>query len=273
MTRASGVYAIIHRDSGKLYVGSAVNISKRWDNHRFLLSGNRHHSRHLQRAWNKYGEGAFAFVVVRFYPRDDLIAEEQRWIDEMEATGQYGYNSAPTAGSVLGVKHTPEARAKIAAVQRGRKHTPEHIAKRVAGYRGRIKTPEERAKISASLRGKKLTPEHRAKVSASQRGRKRTPEFCAKISAALRARKRTPETGAKISAAKKGKKQTPEVIAKRKGREVTPETRAKLAAANRGKKHTPEAIANITAANRKGAAARKAAKLARMSMVQGELFN
>jgi group I intron endonuclease len=57
----SGVYQILCVPTGKAYVGSAVNLAKRWQEHRWMLRRGQHHSQYLQRAWDKYGETAFAF--------------------------------------------------------------------------------------------------------------------------------------------------------------------------------------------------------------------
>lgn len=235
LSKVSGVYAIVHLASGKLYVGSAVNIARRWSIHCLHLSRNTHHSRRLQNAWNKHGKDAFVFVVVRFCPVADLISEEQRWLDETDAAGRHGYNSSPTAGSPLGVKHTLETRAKLSAAQRGRKHTLETRAKLVAAMKGRMFTPEHRANVAAAATGRKMSPEAVAKMASAQRGKKLTPEHRAKAGAARRGMKHSDEYKAKMSETLRGRKLLPESIAKRE-------------------------------------ATKRAKKRARMSMVQGELF-
>ena len=60
----SGIYAIVHIETGRKYVGSAVNLTKRWNIHRHGLRNKKHHSAALQRAWDKYGEAAFSFEVL-----------------------------------------------------------------------------------------------------------------------------------------------------------------------------------------------------------------
>src|SRR5689334_10397216 len=52
----SGIYQIRCVRTGKIYVGSAVNLRARWDFHRRALAINQHHNPHLQAAWNLYGE-------------------------------------------------------------------------------------------------------------------------------------------------------------------------------------------------------------------------
>jgi len=116
-----------------------------------------------------------------------------------------------------GCKHTPEARAKMAASHRGKRATPETRAKLSAAARGKRHTPETKAKIAAWHRGRKITPGARAKISAALRGRPLTQQTKDKLSAARRGRKLSPEHCAKIGAANRGKKYGPhsaEIIAK-----------------------------------------------------------
>lgn len=62
-TSVSGVYRIACHRNGKVYVGRALNIQKRWTRHRWELRHSTHRNSHLQRAWDKYGETAFTFEV------------------------------------------------------------------------------------------------------------------------------------------------------------------------------------------------------------------
>jgi hypothetical protein len=118
----SGIYAIRHIESGKLYVGSSSNIASRWQTHRWALGRGIHHSRHLQNAWDKYGADAFVFEVLQAVENpDDLIRTEQEHLDR---TGSFrrthGYNILPKAGSCLGVKRLAEQRLAMSAAQQDR---------------------------------------------------------------------------------------------------------------------------------------------------------
>ena len=54
--RGTGVYAIVHLGSGKKDVGSAAKcFARRWRKHLQDLKNGTHHSRLLQRAFDKYG--------------------------------------------------------------------------------------------------------------------------------------------------------------------------------------------------------------------------
>jgi group I intron endonuclease len=55
MSNKSGIYQIKNLVSGKLYVGSAVNIARRWNGHVSDLNAQKHRNQILQRSWDKYG--------------------------------------------------------------------------------------------------------------------------------------------------------------------------------------------------------------------------
>ena len=64
MEKKSGIYKILNIINNKIYIGSAVNIDRRWSEHKSLLTNNKHHSKYLQNSFNKYGTENFLFEVV-----------------------------------------------------------------------------------------------------------------------------------------------------------------------------------------------------------------
>jgi group I intron endonuclease len=142
--RRSGIYEIRHKPSGRRYVGSAVSIRKRWGEHQRGLGIGRHHSRFLQRAWDKHGEADFEFKALIFCAREDLLMYEQRFLDAWKPE----YNTAPTAGSQLGLKMSDEAKAKMSAA-----------AKRTKNFTGRKHSDETKARISKAKTGVKQSIE------------------------------------------------------------------------------------------------------------------
>lgn len=103
-----GIYEIVHLESGKRYVGSAVNFKSRFRVHKHQLRNNTHHSKYLQRAWNKYGEASFEFRILKLCDPAFLIIEEQKEID-----AGCDYNTCLIANSSLGTKASPETREKM----------------------------------------------------------------------------------------------------------------------------------------------------------------
>lgn len=183
-----GIYAVRNTINGKLYVGSAVNFARRFYIHKWRLDRGDHHSKKLQAAWVKHGASAFVFEVIEVVQdAADLIGREQHHIDRM-GSAKSGYNMLPVAGSMLGMRHTKEAKEKIAAAFRGvPKKTP--LVKK-----GQELPPEWVAKVAAANTGKKRTEETKRRISASAVGHKRwlgkthSEETKARISALAKSR-------------------------------------------------------------------------------------
>lgn len=153
----SGIYAIVNKITGKKYIGSAVNLQHRWAVHRHELRKGIHHSVVLQRAYNKYGEDNLEYSILEYCAPDELIEIEQKYID----INKPEYNILPTAGSMLGFKHSLETKIKIAISSLGRKHSEESkkkISEAQIGEKnhawGTKHTEEEKQKISNSCKGK-----------------------------------------------------------------------------------------------------------------------
>ncbi len=268
----SGVYLIRNRANGKVYVGSSCrDIARRWGVHVRQLIAGVHHSRHLQRAWYKYGAEAFDFSVLERCQPSFCIRLEQKWLDHHKAADpEFGYNVYPVAGSPLGTKASEETRAKVSAANRRRTYGPkspearakmsaaaklrppmsaETRAKVSAAGRGRVKSAEERAKLSAALKGHVLSEETKAKI----RGHKRTDEQRARMSVAQKARKyvTSDKTKEKLSVAFKGRIITEEhrqrLSAALKGRVVPEEQRERMreAAVAREERKRNKALASV----------------------------
>lgn len=207
----SGVYEIVNTTNGKSYVGSSINMKKRWSEHRCGLRNNTHHAMVLQRAWNKYGEGAFVFKPLLICAEDMLVFYEQRAFDAVEpaynATLEAASPSADSAvrakirEALMGHKVSEETRAKQSAAKKGRKQTPEAVAARIAGLATR--SPEAKRataeRLSAAGVARFADPAARAAIGAASKGRKATAEQKAKLR--LYALNRPEKHNAKLSAA------------------------------------------------------------------------
>ncbi len=168
-----GVYMIQNNVNNKFYVGSTSNFVKRFILHRHLLRRNKHHSPHLQAAWNKYGEDSFTFMRLCVVENNELrLAIEQSYLDYLRPA----YNVSPTAVSSMGIKRSEETQAKMREAQR----RPERMA--IAREVGkRPKSEEQKARIAASHIGLRPTEETRAKLRESSAKRWARPEEREKI--------------------------------------------------------------------------------------------
>lgn len=208
----TGIYQITNLQNGKCYVGSAVSFKKRWKEHLRQLSNGDHHSTVMQRAWNKYGEAAFEFKKLFVCAKADLIWFEQRAIDALKPA----YNICKVAGSVLGYRHTDEAKAAAAqratgnTHRRGRKE-PAEVCERISAGRkgkglGRVFSEETKAKIAAAHRGRTLSEERKEHLRQLNIGKKQSPETIEKRMQKLRGRTRPQEANEKTAAWHRGRK-------------------------------------------------------------------
>lgn len=68
-----GIYKIVNKINNKVYIGESLDIERRWDEHKEDLNNNKHHSKKLQSAWNKYGEESFEFLIEKDLTNDTYI--------------------------------------------------------------------------------------------------------------------------------------------------------------------------------------------------------
>lgn len=171
------IYLIINSLNGKIYVGSsAKNIRNRFAKHISELNLNRHHSPHLQSAWNYYGHEAFHFCIVESVEDISKLYEiEQLWIDSVDS--KLCYNTAMVAGSPLGLKRSDETKEKLRKAIKLRKPISE----------------ETRIKMSISAKNKIFSEQHRINLSKAHIGKTHKEESKNKISKALRNKKKSQE--------------------------------------------------------------------------------
>jgi group I intron endonuclease len=177
-----GIYKIINVVNNKFYVGSAVNFSRRKTRHFSELRTNKHNNKHLQSAWNKYGEPAFIFAIIQNVEnKEELLEAENVWLRE-HVGKDYCYNigtnaTAPSLGKTgelsptWGLKHTELAKTKIITSLTNRVQSEETKEKRRITMKGHIVPTATRLKISQTLQGEgnywygKQRPEFALKVS------------------------------------------------------------------------------------------------------------
>lgn len=101
MCDTSGIYKIENLVSGKIYVGQSRHIKSRFIQHKSELRNGSHYNKHLQYAWDKYGEVSFVFSIIEECPIELLNERELYWIDKLD-TYNSGYNKTLGGDGVLG---------------------------------------------------------------------------------------------------------------------------------------------------------------------------
>jgi len=149
-----GIYGIRNLINGKIYVGkTGMNFGDRWDSHRSLLNNGKHDNPHLQRAWDKYGQDNFEFIVIEDCSIDELSDREKYYIKLYKDMGlAYNIHDGGDEGYNLGKHLSDETKRKI-----GEKN-------RINGI-GRKASDETKEKMSKSHTGMKY-------AAMSEEGRK-----------------------------------------------------------------------------------------------------
>lgn len=177
--KKSGIYKIRNKTNGKFYLGSSCNIIKRKYTHYYELRHNKHPNQILQRAWNKYGEAEFEFIIV-CETSEDLLGLEQTMLDTLKPD----YNIALFAISGMrGRKHSEETKELLRQRMTGRVLDQEWRDKISKAHMGKTQQPhteESKLKMSKAQRGKKMSPESIEKMRIAHTGKVLSPEHCRK---------------------------------------------------------------------------------------------
>lgn len=210
--KLSGVYAILNILNEKVYVGSAIHLYRRWRDHKSNLKINKSNCLLLQRAWNKYGEENFIFVVLELVEDQTKLVEiETSWIKRLDSSNvELGYNILPTGYSRLGLKASNETKFKMSLAAKRKPKSEEMKIKLSASKMGHSVSEETRIKIGLAGIGRITSEETKKKLSIAGKGRMHTIEARANMSNGAKDRKVSEEAKIKMSISRKGRKHSAE---------------------------------------------------------------
>lgn len=115
--KKSGVYRWVHIKSGKMYVGSSVDLGRRFYIYfSFKYMENQGIRSIIYRSINKYGYSEFRLEILEYCNSEDVIEREQFYLDYLKPE----YNILKIAGSRAGSVVLEETKAKIRAALTGR---------------------------------------------------------------------------------------------------------------------------------------------------------
>jgi group I intron endonuclease len=203
----SGIYHIYNIITGKSYIGSATDLSRRFSNNYSIkyLKYRSNNSR-INRALLKYGYENFNLEILEYCNKENVISREQYYLDLLKPE----YNILQIAGSSLGFKHSSYSKLIMSDLKIGernsmfnKKHTKEtresiSLTLKGRGRPGCIPTDITRAKISKAHVGKKHTQETKDKISLALKGRVYSEETRAKLSLCMLNKKPSIETRNKM---------------------------------------------------------------------------
>ena len=164
-----GIYSITNVNNGKRYIGSSRNIDGRWRVHKSRLRLNKHHSFHLQNAYNQNID-SFIYEVLEYVTDVLLLEDREQYYVDLHKTydGDYGYNAVRTVSSIDPQRMKerwakPGAKEAQSSLMKKICSSKEHRKKLSIGHIKHFSDPKNRqAKI--------LSSPHRKQVKCIQTG-------------------------------------------------------------------------------------------------------
>lgn len=164
----SGIYCWTHIESGKKYVGSSVDLYRRFTqyyNIKYITRASK--SSAICRALLKYGYSSFRIDILEFCDTYTLIKREQHYIDLLKPE----YNILQVAGSLFGYKHTQESLEKMREIALNRSDETKAKLREKALGRTYNHSEETKTKLREIMLGKTHTEETKQKLKTIQSNR------------------------------------------------------------------------------------------------------
>lgn len=168
----AGVYRWKNIDSGKMYVGSSVDLYRRflqYYNIKYITRVSK--SSLISRALLKHGYSKFELDILEICDPSIVIEREQYYIDILKPD----YNILQVAGSLFGYKHTEESLAKMKQIALNRSDETKAKLREAALGKTYNHTEETKMKLRNAILGKKHTEETREKLRIIHSNRVKHP--------------------------------------------------------------------------------------------------
>lgn len=152
----AGVYCWTHLESGKKYVGSSIDLYRRfmqYYNIKYITRAAK--SSLICRALLKYGYSSFRLEILEYCDPSSIIEREQYYIDLLKPE----YNILQVAGSLFGYKHTSESLEKMREIALNRSDETKSKLREAALGKTYNHTEETKIKLRDAILGKKHSEE------------------------------------------------------------------------------------------------------------------
>ncbi len=173
-----GVYSILCLPTNELYIGSSVDIFKRWRIHAFELLGisKRQHANYkLRIAVTRYGWDNLRFSILDICEREELESLETFYIKKFD-TVDSGMNICTEGRTQKGKHLSATTKAKLAAAQR-----LVSFERRSAYLTGRACSAQGRANMSSAHKDKPLSEKHKRSIGLASAQWKRSTSHIAAL--------------------------------------------------------------------------------------------
>lgn len=157
-SKKSGVYCWTNKITGKKYVGSSVDLKRRFYNYYsigYLLRETTNNNSYIYRALLKYGYTNFSIEILEYCDPENCVQRENYYLNLLKPK----YNVLSVAGSNLGFKHSEETKAKF-ALRKSSEEARRRMSEAKKGINnpnfGKTHSEETKALIRAARLGKSL---------------------------------------------------------------------------------------------------------------------
>lgn len=132
----SGIYRILNKINGNCYIGSSLNVEKRYKHHLSTLRHNSSRCSILQKAFNKYGEDNFEFQVILCCKPEYRLYYEQQLIRELNS--QYNVFTNVSDSPLRQFTFTEQSKLKMSIAHKGKKLSEQHKHNISLANKGRV---------------------------------------------------------------------------------------------------------------------------------------
>ena len=168
-----GIYKIICKETGKVYIGQSRQLDQRFRNHISDLKRGKHGNPYMKKAYEKYGMDAFQFVIIEQCEVEKLSERELFWINFYDSCNEEkGFNilKDPNHGkSMLKKWEDPEFKQKMS--EKHKKRWEENEEFREKNLRGIREHHQKQINKFGCLAFNKKDAKEKSKIACS------TPEY------------------------------------------------------------------------------------------------
>jgi group I intron endonuclease len=214
-TKEAGIYKLTCINNQKIYIGKAVNIHKRINQHRYSTMKSVG-SFYFERALIKNGWESFTVEILETFKDFDkskdnpfLLEMESHYIKLFDSCNvDIGYNTCEFSTDRTGLKHSEDTKMKMSKSSLGKRASEATKEKMRKTRKGRKHSEETKQKISKSILGKVFSEEHKENLRKVSPNRIFTEESRERRRTANLGRKFSAESREKMRLAKLGKSRT-----------------------------------------------------------------
>ncbi len=163
----SGIYRILNKINGNCYIGSSLNVEKRYKHHLSTLRHNSSRCSILQKAFNKYGEDNFEFQVILCCKPEYRLYYEQQLIRELNS--QYNVFTNVSDSPLRQFTFTEQSKLKMSIAHKGKKLSEQHKHNISLANKGRVFSKESKDKIRKAKQNTTLSQETIKKMSEAKK--------------------------------------------------------------------------------------------------------